>query len=90
MVRKNSLLNGGEILSDAVISRHENIVASQDGKIILKHSPITGSVFVYTDNDFTGQEVQGSVSDNVFTANTRISKQVKPIMLDILKTKQTV
>ena len=65
-----SLLNGGEILSDAVISRHENIVASQDGKIILKHSPIMGSVFVYTDNDFTGQEIQGSVSDNIFTANT--------------------
>nr|WP_297933193.1 hypothetical protein [uncultured Lachnoclostridium sp.] len=63
-----SLFNGGEILSDAVIARHENIVAVTNGKLTLKHSPIMGSVFVYPDSDFTGQEIQGSVADNIFTA----------------------
>ena len=29
-----------------------------------------GSVFVYTENDFTGQEIKGSVVDKTFTAQT--------------------
>lgn len=65
-----SLLNGGEILTDAIIARHETIIATEDGKLILKHSPVMGSVFVYPDNDFTGQEIKGSVIDNVFAATT--------------------
>lgn len=65
-----SLLNGGEILTDAVIARHESITATTNGKLTLKHSPVMGSVFVYPDNDFTGQEIKGSVADNVFAAIT--------------------
>ncbi len=63
-----SLLNGGQVLTDAIIVRRENITASVNGKLILQHSPIMGSVFVYTEDDFTGQEIQGSVAGNTFTA----------------------
>lgn len=63
-----SLLNSGQVLTDAIIVRRENITASANGKLILKHSPIMGSVFVYTEDDFTGQEIKGSVSGNTFTA----------------------
>lgn len=63
-----SLLNSGQVLTDAIIVRRENITASVDGKLILKHSPIMGSVFVYTEDDFTGQEIKGSVAGNTFTA----------------------
>lgn len=65
-----SLLNGGQILTDALLVRRENITASVDGKLTLQHSPIMGSVFVYTEDDFTGQEIQGSVSGNTFTSQT--------------------
>lgn len=65
-----SLLNGGQVLTDAIIVRRENIIASVDGKLILQHFPIMGSVFVYTDNDFTGKEIKGSVVDKTFTATT--------------------
>lgn len=65
-----SLLNGGQVLTDAIIVRRENITASVNGKLILQHFPIMGSVFVYTENDFTGQEIKGSVVDKTFTAQT--------------------
>lgn len=65
-----SLLNGGQVLTDALLVRRENITASVDGKLTLQHSPIMGSVFVYTEDDFTGQEIQGSVSGNTFTSQT--------------------
>lgn len=65
-----SLLNGGQILTDALLVRRENITASVDGKLTLQHSPIMGSVFVYTEDDFTGQEIQGSVAGNTFTSQT--------------------
>ena len=65
-----SLLNGGQVLTDAIIVRRENITASVDGKLTLQHSPIMGSVFVYTEDDFTGQEIKGSVVDKTFTATT--------------------
>ena len=65
-----SLLNGGQVLTDALLVRRENITASVDGKLILQHSPIMGSVFVYTEDDFTGQEIQGSVAGNTFTSQT--------------------
>lgn len=65
-----SLLNGGQVLTDALLVRHENITASVDGKLTLQHSPIMGSVFVYTEDDFTGQEIQGSVAGNTFTSQT--------------------
>ena len=65
-----SLLNGGQVLTDALLVRRENITASVDGKLTLQHSPIMGSVFVYTEDDFTGQEIQGSVAGNTFTSQT--------------------
>ena len=65
-----SLLNGGQVLTDAIIVRRENITASVNGKLTLQHSPIMGSVFVYTDNDFTGKEIKGSVADKTFIAQT--------------------
>lgn len=65
-----SLLNGGEVLTDAIIAHHENVIAEENGKLTLKHSPIMGSVFVYTDSDFTGEEIKGSVADTTFTAIT--------------------
>ena len=65
-----SLLNGGQILSDAIITRHENVVAKENGKLALKHSPVMGSVFVYPDSDFTGEEIKGTVASQIFTAIT--------------------
>lgn len=65
-----SLLNGGQVLTDALLVRRENITASVDGKLTLQHYPIMGSVFVYTEDDFTGQEIQGSVAGNTFTSQT--------------------
>lgn len=65
-----SLLNGGQVLTDALLVRRENITASVDGKLTLQHSPIMGSVFVYTEDDFTGQEIQGFVAGNTFTSQT--------------------
>lgn len=65
-----SLLNGGQVLTDALLVRRENITASVDGKLTLQHSPIMGSVFVYPEDDFTGQEIQGSVAGNTFTSQT--------------------
>ena len=65
-----SLLNGGQVLTDALLVRRENITASVDGKLTLQHSPVMGSVFVYTEDDFTGQEIQGSVAGNTFTSQT--------------------
>ena len=65
-----SLLNGGQVLTDALLVRRENITASVDGKLTLQHSPIMGSVFVYTEDDFTGQEIQGPVAGNTFTSQT--------------------
>lgn len=65
-----SLLNGGQVLTDAIIVRRENITASVNGKLTLQHSPIMGSVFVYTDNDFTGKEIKCSVADKTFIAQT--------------------
>lgn len=65
-----SLLNGGQVLTDAIIVRHENIISSVNGKLTLQHSPIMGSVFVYTEDDFTGQEIKGSVVGNTFTAQS--------------------
>ncbi|WP_418766263.1 hypothetical protein [Longibaculum muris] len=65
-----SLLNGGQVLTDALLVRRENITASVDGKLTLQHSPIMGSVFVYTEDDFTRQEIQGSVAGNTFTSQT--------------------
>ena len=69
------LLNSGQVLTDAIIVRRENITASVNGKLILQHSPIMGSVFVYTDNDFTGKEIKGSVVDKTFTA--QITSDIK-------------
>lgn len=65
-----SLLNGGQVLTDALLVRRENITASVDSKLTLQHSPVMGSVFVYTEDDFTGQEIQGSVAGNTFTSQT--------------------
>ena len=70
-----SLLNGGQILTDALLVRRENITASEDGKLTLQHSPIMGSVFVYPEDDFTGQEIQGSVAGNTFTS--QITSDIK-------------
>ena len=55
-----SLLNNGSISTDGIVSRYENILASDDGKLLLKYQPIAGSVFVYTDSNFTGKEVIGT------------------------------
>lgn len=67
-----SLLTGGKILSDGVVARCENITAVTDGALRLKHSPISGSVFVYPYNDFTGEEIKGSVDGKNF-----ISSEIK-------------
>ena len=40
-----SLLNGGQVLTNAIIVRHENITASVNGKLTLQHSPIMGKCF---------------------------------------------
>ena len=40
-----SLLNGGQVLTDAIIVRRENITASVNGKLILQHSPNYGECF---------------------------------------------
>ena len=65
-----SLLNNGSISTDGIVSRYENILASDDGKLLLKYQPIAGSVFVYTDSNFTGKEVVGTTVDKTFTSDT--------------------
>ena len=65
-----SLLNNGSISTDGIVSRYENILASDDGKLLLKYQPIAGSVFVYTDSNFTGKEVVGTTVDQTFTSDT--------------------
>lgn len=63
-----SLLNNGSISTDGILTRNESITATTDGKLQLKYAPIMGTVFVYTNNDFTGREIEGSIIGKTFTA----------------------
>lgn len=64
-----SMLNGNQIDSSATITRRETIVAEQDGLIRLSYSPIMGTVYMYSESSFLNEEIEGAVSDNIFTSD---------------------
>lgn len=68
--RVYAMLSDGEIETSAIIARKETIKASGAGTITLKNEPISGTVFVYVEDDFGGKAIEGTVSGSTFTATT--------------------
>lgn len=68
--RVYAMLSDGEIETTAIIARKENVKSTEAGKLTLTNTPITGTVFVYAEDDFGGTVIEGSVADKVFTATT--------------------
>ncbi len=65
-----AMISNGEIETDAVIARKETLIASTAGSLTLTNVPNADSVFVYAEDDFGGELIEGSVTDKVFTAAT--------------------
>lgn len=65
-----AMLSDGEIETSAIIARKETKVAEAEGTIELTNTPISGTVFVYAEDDYGGTAIKGTVVDKVFTATT--------------------
>lgn len=68
--RVYAMLSDGEIETTAVVARKENITATAEGSLELPNAPVTGTVFVYAEDDFGGTAIEGTVVDKTFTATT--------------------
>lgn len=68
--RVYAMLSDGEIETTAIITRKENIKATEAGKLTLTNAPVAGTVFVYAEDDFGGTAIEGTVADKEFTATT--------------------
>ena len=66
--RVYAMLSDGEIETSAVITRKEDIKATTAGSLTLTKIPVSGTVFVYAEDDFGGKVIEGTVVDKVFTA----------------------
>lgn len=63
-----AMLSDGVIETSAVIARKDMVKCDAAGTLTLSKAPVTGTVFVYAENDFGGQIIEGSVADKTFTA----------------------
>lgn len=68
--RVYAMLSDGEIETSAVIARKEKVKAIAAGTLSLTNTPVSGTVFVYAEDDFGGEAIEGTVVDKVFTATT--------------------
>jgi len=59
-----TLLNGEKMFTDAIIARHEDIIAKENGYLELSYQPILGTVFVYSNDDIS--EIGGNYHDKKF------------------------
>ena len=64
------MLSDGEIETSAIIARKEKVKAIAAGTLSLTNTPVSGTVFVYAEDDFGGEAIEGTVVDKVFTATT--------------------
>lgn len=65
-----AMLSDGEIETSALVARKEVINATTEGTLTLTNTPISGTVFVYAEDDFGGTCIEGTFADKTFTATT--------------------
>lgn len=68
--RVYAMLSDGEIETSAVIARKETVTCATEGTLTLTNAPMSGTAFVYAEDDFGGKVIEGSVADKAFTAAT--------------------
>lgn len=65
-----AMLSDGEIETTAVLAQKKVIECTVAGELTLTDTPVTGTVFVYAEDDFGGKTIDGAVANKVFTATT--------------------
>ncbi len=63
-----SLLSDGEISSNGIITKRQTVNCTEDGKLTVEGTPKEGTLFVYSENDYGGTEIAGTLASNKFTA----------------------
>lgn len=67
-----SMLNGNDIKDSAIVMRREEIIANRNGELDLEYTPISGTIYVNSEENFLNEEVSGIVADKIF-----VSKDIK-------------
>ncbi len=65
-----AMLSDGEIETNAIIPVRTDIACATAGELSISGAPISGSVYVYAQDDFGGNEIKGTFSAGKFTAST--------------------
>lgn len=65
-----SMLSDGEVETSAIVPVKEDVMASTQGELPLGDTPVAGTVYVYTDGEFGGDNINGTVTGQNFTAST--------------------
>lgn len=68
--RLYAMLSDGEVETSAVIARKETVKATAAGTLTLSNVPVSGTVFVYAEDDWGGTAIKGTASEKTFTATT--------------------
>lgn len=74
-----SMLSDGTIDTEAVIARKKSITCKAAGVLELPEGIVAGTVFVYADDDFAGEEIKGTVD---MTAKTFTAAAADEISVD--------
>jgi len=65
-----SLFSDGTIGTSTVLPKRERIQCAVAGQVTATGTPVSGTMYVYADNDYAGTALVGTVAGSVFTATT--------------------